>query len=71
MWKWLEWLLYGSDEGKTTSVSKPVEEKESKGNVKGFVDPETGKVYKTAGSLKAAQTRRRNKGKKKTKKSKK
>ena len=62
--KWLKWLLgLGGDE-KATPVVESVEKK-------GFVDPETGKVYKTAGSLKAAQTRRRNKGKKKTKKSKK
>lgn len=71
MFKWLKWLFGDSDEGKTTPASTPAEKKESKGNVKGFVDPETGKVYKTAGSLKAAQTRRKNKGKKKTKKSKK
>ena len=70
MWKWLKCLLYDGSEGKTTPVSTPVKKKESKGDVKGFVDPETGKVYKTAGSMKAAQTRRKNKGKK-TKKSKK
>ncbi len=59
--KWLKWLLgIGGDE-KATPVVESVE-------VKGFVDPETGRVYKTAGSLKAAQTRRRNKAKKKTKK---
>ena len=32
--------------------------------VEGFVDEETGKVYKTAGALKGAQTRRKNKAKK-------
>lgn len=55
--KWLKWLFgIEDDEKKSCCVAKD--------EVKGFFDPETGRVYKTAGSLKAAQTRRRNKAKK-------
>lgn len=65
--KWLKRLLgIGGDE-KATPVLESAEKKPccvAKDTVKGFVDPDTGKVYKTAGSLKAAQTRRRNKDKK-------
>ena len=64
MFKWLRWLLGESDDKKAEPVMEAVKKE-------GFVDPETGKVYKTAGSLKAAQTCRKNKGKKKTKKTKK
>ncbi len=64
MFKWLRWLIGGSDDKKVEPVMEDVKKE-------GFVDPETGKVYKTAGSLKAAQTRRKNKRTKKTKKSKK
>jgi len=69
--KWLKWLLgFGGDEKITVveSSEKKTCKCSPKNVVKGFVDPETGKVYKTAGSLKAAQTRRKNKAKKKTKK---
>lgn len=68
MFKWLRWLLGEDDDKKAKPITESVKKKESKSDVKGFVDPETGKGYKTAGSLKAAQTRRRNKAKKKAKK---
>ena len=65
MFEWLQKLFsFGGDE---KVAPAPVAKKASGG----FVDSETGKTYKTAGSLKAAQTRRKNKGKKKAKKSKK
>ncbi len=67
--KWLRWLL-GDNTAKTvgkedksccdvkeTECCDPIIEEK----VEGFVDEETGKVYKTAGALKGAQTRRRNK----------
>lgn len=65
--KWLKWLLGIGGNEKATPVLESAEKKSccvAKDSVKGFVDPETGRVYKTAGSLKAAQTRRRNKAKK-------
>ena len=72
--KWLRWLLgTGGDapiavkestcydtKAEDTKCCDPVVEKK----VDGFVDEETGKVYKTAGALKGAQTRRKNKAKK-------
>lgn len=55
-----------SDDSNTVDLSKAAV-------VKVYVDKVTGKTYKTAGALKAAQTRRKNKAKKtkKTKKAKK
>ena len=56
------------------AVVVKVEDKIDGSNAKateGYVDKVTGKVYKTKGALKAAQTRRKNKKAKKTKKTKK
>ena len=71
--KWLKWLLGTGgecpvkveettccDTKEDTKCCEPVVE----AKVEGFVDEETGKVYKTAGALKGAQTRRKNKAKK-------
>lgn len=71
---WLKWLL-GFKEP-PSPVLESAEKKSCKCSpekisVKKFVDPETGKVYKTERSLKSAQSRRKNKGNKKTKKAKK
>ena len=50
---------------------KPTKEKKTKNkkseNKEGFVDPETGKVYKSERALKGAQTRRKNATKTKSK----
>ena len=66
--KWLRWLI-GGDDSETVADKSCCDVKETEccddPIVEGFVDEETGKVYKTAGALKGAQTRRRNKEAKK------
>ena len=77
LFKWLSGLFSGGDNNKEEStvldlsdrvVTKVVTKKVK--STEGYVDDVTGKVYKTAGALKGAQTRRKNKAKKskKTKK---
>lgn len=59
--------LFGWEETKPVVVEAKatpktsVEAKPASKNEEEFVDPDTGKSYKTAGALKAAQTRRMNK----------
>ncbi len=72
LWDWLCNLGQQHVESKETKVVELVEEVPAEK----FVDPETGREYKSARSLKSAITRRKNKSagktsKKKTKKSKK
>lgn len=73
----LKWLFGGSNErpkekvkvveSATTKVEEKMNEvKAEKKAAGGFVDPETGKTYKSERALKAAVTRRKNAGKKKT-----
>ena len=85
MWKLVDWIL-GTSQEVVKKEEKTVLERYSPTlsvNIaqglelvdevpeEKFVDPETGKEYKTARSLKAAQTRRKNAAKKGTKTSKK
>jgi len=74
--KFIKWL-FGLGEEKPTetvvikeSVKTKVEEKmdEIKAEQKRFVDPETGRSYKSERSMKAAITRRKNTAKKNAKK---
>lgn len=74
MGKLFDWL-FGKAEEVEATAEKLVEKVDTvteveKAPTEKFVDPETGKSYKTAGALKGAITRRKNKAKK-NKKSKK
>ena len=71
MWKFVDWILGTSQEVVKKEEEKTVLELVDEVQEEKFVDPETGKEYKTARSLKAAQTRRKNAAKKGTKTSKK
>ncbi len=66
--KWLSEVFGGKPDTPVLKEAAPVK-KASPAAKKavatgGFIDEETGKVYKTAGALKGAQTRRKNKAKK-------
>lgn len=58
--KMFDWL-FGSVKTIENEVLELTESMKVKEKVGGFVDDVTGKVYKTAGALKGAQTRRQNK----------
>ncbi len=58
--KMFDWL-FGAEKEIEKAVLELTESLEVKEKTEGFVDEETGKVYKTVGALKGAQTRRRNK----------
>ena len=71
MWKFVDWILGTSQEVVKKEEEKTVLELVDEVPEEKFVDPKTGKEYKTARSLKAAKTRRKNAAKKGTKTSKK